>query len=73
MRYESQRIISKNQKYEKTKAYTTISKLKSKGLSISECISAVKILLKDDNTESQQAILKKALSYLSLEQGVVDE
>ena len=68
MRHESQRIINKNLKYEKTKAYATISKLKNKGLSVSESIKAVKILLTDDNTESRQAILEKALIYLELEQ-----
>lgn len=68
MRYEAQRIINKNQKYEKTRAYATISKLKNKGLSVSECINAINILLTDDNSESQQAILEKALAYLNLEQ-----
>lgn len=68
MRYETQRIINKNQKYERTKANAIIRKLKMKGLSTYKCVDAIKILLKDDNTESQKAILEKALSYLNLEQ-----
>lgn len=62
--YDSERIVRKNEKYEKTKAYAAISKLENKGLSVSEMIEALDILLKDQNTESQQSILERAKKIL---------
>ena len=64
MFYETERIIRKNQKYEKSRAYATISKLENKGLSKAEMLEAIEILLKDDNTESQQSILELAKRIL---------
>jgi len=73
MFYDTERIVRKQEKYEKTKAYATISKLKSKGLSVSEAIDAISILLEDDNTESQQAILERAKRILQSEKESLDE
>ena len=64
MFYDTQRIIRKNQKYEISKAYDTISKLENKGLSVPEMLEAIDILLKDKNTESQQSILERANNIL---------
>ena len=64
MFYESERIIRKNEKHKKTKAYDLISDLKKKGLSNEEMIEAVKILLSDNNNEFQDDVLNKAKSIL---------
>jgi hypothetical protein len=64
MFYETERIVRKQQKYVKIKAYSTISRLENKGLSVSEMTNAIDILLTDENTEFQQDILKLAKHIL---------
>lgn len=71
--YDTERIVRKQQKHEKTRAYATISKLENKGLSVSEMIDALDILLKDDNTEFQQAVLDRAKSILESRKEIEDE
>ncbi len=73
MFYETERIVSKQLKYEKTKAYTTISELESKGLSTKDMIGAINILLEDDNTELRVAVLKKAKAILEARKEITDE
>lgn len=64
MFYESERIIRKNEKHKKTKAYDLISDLKKKGLSNEEMIEAIKILLNDNNNEFQDDVFNKAKCIL---------
>ena len=64
MFYESERIVRKNENYEKTKAYAVISELESKGLSVQESISMIDVLLKDTPTESMASSLEKAKNLL---------
>lgn len=63
--YESERIVRKQQKYEKLKAYEAISKLENKGLSTTEMIDALNILIKDDNTEFRHDVLNRAKAILT--------
>ena len=64
MFYESERIIYKNNKYEKLKAYGIISDLKNKGLSVNEQIEAINILLNSRNNEFQTSVLERAKTTL---------
>ena len=64
MFYDTERVVRKQLKYEKLKAYSTISKLESKGLTVNEMINALEILLTDSNTEFQQCVLEKAKGIL---------
>lgn len=73
MFYESERIIRKNEKYEKTKAYSIVSDLKNKGLSNEEMIEATRILLNGNKNESQSAILNKVLSILEASKEIMDD
>ena len=73
MFYESERIVRKQQKYEKTRAYAIVNDLQRKGLSHQEMIEAVNILLMSENTECQQAILEKAKLILSAQKEIMDE
>lgn len=62
--YDSERMIRKQQKYEISKAYNTIDSLRTKGLKEEEIIKALKILLKDENTEFQAKVLTRAIEIL---------
>lgn len=62
--YDTERIIRKQQKYVKLKAYQAIADLNKKGLSGVKAIDALDILLDSDNSEFQQEVLAKAKSIL---------
>jgi len=62
--YDTDRIVRKQQKYEKLKAYGIINKLEKGNLSNEDMVKAVDILLKDENTEFQQDILNRAKAIL---------
>lgn len=61
MFYDTERIVRKQEKYEKSKAYEVISTLKHKGLSTKETLACIEVMsFLDNNNESQQAILNLA-------------
>ena len=61
MFYDTERIVRKQEKYEKSKAYEVISALKLKGLSTKETLACIEIMsFLDTNNESQNAILNLA-------------
>ena len=60
MFYENERIIRKNQKYEKIKTYAIISDLEGKGMPAEEMIEVIDILISNDNSEFQTDVLKRA-------------
>ena len=62
--YDAVRIIRKNSKYEKIRAYAVIEKLKAKGLSTTEMVEALEILLKDENSEFDNSVYSRAKSIL---------
>jgi hypothetical protein len=61
MFYDTERIVRKQEKYEKSKAYDIISTLKLKGLSTKESLACIEIMsFLDSNNESKNAILNLA-------------
>lgn len=73
MYYESERIVRKNLKHENTRAYAVIKGLEVKSLSTKETIEAINILLEDENTEFQAAVLNRANTILKARKEIVDE
>ena len=73
MFYDTERILRKQEKYVKLKAYSTIKKLECKGLSVDEMINALEILLTDDNTEFQESVLERAKDILKSQKEIDDE
>lgn len=64
MFYDTERIVRKQLKYEKIKAYDIIQEMRAKSMSVSEMIDALEILLNDENTEFKESVLKRAKSLL---------
>ena len=61
MFYDTERIVRKQEKYEKSKAYEVIGALKHKGLNTKETLACIEIMsFLDSNNESQKAILNLA-------------
>jgi hypothetical protein len=61
MFYDTERIVRKQEKYEKSKAYDVISALKHKGLNTKETLACIEVMsFLDSNNESQIAILNLA-------------
>ena len=61
MFYDTERIVRKQEKYEKSKAYDVIETLKLKGLNTKESLACIEIMsFLDSNNESQKAILNLA-------------
>jgi hypothetical protein len=72
MRYESQRIIHKQQKYVKTRAYNVINDLERKGFNSTESIDIIKKMRSDDCNETEQDILDYARKVLELKKENTD-
>lgn len=66
MFYESERIVRKQLKYTKLKAYDVIRDLESKGLSDKEIISCINLLIKNGPSEFQVDVLNLALKTITL-------
>lgn len=73
MFYETERIIRKQQKYIKSKAYATINRLENKGLDDSEISACLDVMLEDDNNETQVDILNLAKTIIVSRQENVNE
>ena len=67
MFYDSQRIVTKNENYEKTRAYNIVSDFRAKNLSTEDSLSMIDILLKDNPNESKTSILNRARTILLLD------
>ena len=64
MFFESSRIIEKQQKYEKTRAYDFIDSLEKTDMSLDTMISTLDLYMKDVDSEYKKIILSKAKSIL---------
>jgi hypothetical protein len=64
MFYETDRIVRKQQKYEKIRAYALIDEQKSNGLSDAEIIASIDVLLGGKNNEFQVGVLRLAREIL---------
>ena len=64
MFYETHRMMRKQAKYEKTKAYEIIESLRSSELSDDEVLASLDILLNGDNTETFKSVLLLAKRIL---------
>jgi hypothetical protein len=64
MFYDSERMLRKQLKYVKLKAYETIFALEAKGLEADEVLASIEMLLKSDNSEFQIDILELAKDIL---------
>ena len=65
MFYESERIISKNNRYVNLRAYTIIQELEKKKLTLEEQIASIEILLEDEKNEFQVDVLNRAKKILN--------
>lgn len=68
MFYESERIVNKQLKYEKSRAYEIIQQLESRGLDDDEIISCLNLLMKEEVTEFLGGVLQFALKTVTLRQ-----
>lgn len=68
MFYENDRIINKQLKFVKIRAYSIIQDLETKGLSDIEIAACIGLLLKDETTEYQKDILDYALKTVNSRQ-----
>lgn len=64
MLYETQRIIDKQKKYIKSRAYTTLSQIKNKGLTDSQGVDHINMLLSKNPSEFEAEILRYAKQIL---------
>lgn len=61
MFYDTERIVRKQERHEKSKAYEVISALRLKGLNTKETLACIEVMsFLDSNNESQKAILNLA-------------
>jgi len=60
MFYDSARIIEKQQKYEKIRAYEMIESLEKTGLSSEYVLCALELMSKRSNSEFQLSVISKA-------------
>jgi hypothetical protein len=72
MFYESERIVNKQLKHIKLRAYNIIQELEVKGLDDREIMACINLLLKDDSSEFQKDILEFALKTVTLRQEQTD-
>ena len=73
--YESERIIRKQERYEKSKAYDIIGTLKCKDLSMPEVLACIEVMSKNvENSESQVSVLALAhrIATYYVEQELLD-
>lgn len=68
MFYENERIVNKQLKFAKLRAYGIIQELEAKGLGDKEIIACIGLLLKDEVSEYQKDILEYALKTVNLRQ-----
>ena len=68
MFFENERIINKQLKFVKIRAYTIIQDLEGKGLSDIEIASCIGLLMKDETTEYQKDVLDYALKTVNSRQ-----
>lgn len=73
MFYEDERIVRKQQKYVKSKAYQKVKRLEDKGLSDDEIVGCLDVLLAQDNNETQVDILNVARNIVISRQEKVNE
>lgn len=68
MFFENQRIVNKQLKYTKLRAYEIIQDLESKGLGEPEIMSCINLLMKGEISEFQQDVLEFALKTVTSRQ-----
>lgn len=63
--YESSRIIDKQEKYEKIRAYKVIDSLEKDGLSDEKMLTVINLLMSKTQLDFEKSVLSKALNILS--------
>lgn len=69
MSYESTRIIDKQEKYEKIRAYDLIESLEKSGISSDHVFCALELMGRKARSEFESAIILRAKQILSVRQG----
>ena len=71
--YDTERIIRKQNKYVKSRAYIIINSLESKKLNNDEILACIQVMLTEDNSEIQIDILNLASKIILNKTGDIDE
>lgn len=67
MTFDSERISRKQDAYEKSRAYETISVLRCKSLSYKEILGCIEVMSRNiDNSETEAGVLAKAHKIVTL-------
>jgi hypothetical protein len=69
MSYESTRIIDKQEKYEKIRAYDLVESLEKSGISSDHVLCALELMGRKARSEFESAIISRAKQILSARQG----
>ena len=63
--YESSRIIDKQEKYEKIRAYRVIDSLEKDGLSDEKMLTVINLLISKTQLDFEKSVLSKALTIIN--------
>ena len=63
--YESSRIIDKQEKYEKIRAYKVIDSLEKDGLSDEKMLTVISLLIGKTQLDFEKSVLSKALNIVN--------